>query len=53
MILTFFCCGIYVYFGFFTTYVLIIDIGFACFGLFFTFFEIVFGIAAAARFKKN
>ena len=43
--------AIYTYFGFFTTYVLIIDIGFAIVSLFFVFLELLMGITARIMFK--
>ena len=51
VIFTFFCLIIYGYFGFLTTYVLIIDMGLSYFGAFFTFFEMIAGLDAWCRFK--
>ena len=52
IIFTVFSLIIYIYFGFMTTYTLVIDIGFAIFGMFFTGFEILAGIIAWIKFKK-
>ena len=48
---TFFCLAIYVYYGFFTTYVLFIEIGFSFFGIFFTFAELLLAVCARSRFS--
>ena len=50
ILFTLLAIAIYTYFGFFTTYVLIIDIGFAIVSLFFVFFELLCGIAAKVIF---
>ena len=52
VLFTIFSLVIYSYFGFMTTYTLIIDIGFAIFGMFFTGFEILVGLIAWNRFRK-
>ena len=49
---TVFSLLIYFYFGFMTTYTLIIDIGYAIFGMFFTSFEILVGLIAWIKFRK-
>ena len=43
VVFSIFALLIYAYFGFFTTYTLIIEIGFGAFGMFFTTFEILVG----------
>ena len=53
VIFTFFALLIYVYFGLWTTYTLIIDMGFACFGIFFTVGELLIGTVTWWRFSMK
>ena len=53
LIFTLLCLIIYCYFGFFTTYVLMVDIGLATFGIFFIVGELLLTLCAWNRFKKR
>ena len=52
MIFSILACFFYAYFALYTTYVLTVDIGFGCIGLFFAFFQILISLHAFCSFKK-
>ena len=52
IIFSFFACLFYAYFALYTTYVLMVDIGFGLIGFFLAFCEIILALVAYCGFRK-